>query len=207
MAIHAVITGDIVNSTGLVPSVEKKLINNIKKLFDGYIFEFYRGDSFQVFINNPAEALVKSLLCRTAAVSLNDADENMATDIRLSIGVGNVRLPVRVLATAKGEAFILSGRAFDNINKTGARLAISSANPLANVGLAVISDYINSIFGTMTGKQAAVIFELMKGKTQQQVAAKFKKSKSTINQHVSSAQWPEIENLILQYEKIIKHLI
>jgi hypothetical protein len=207
MTIHAVITGDIVNSTSLPPVWQKKLTNVIRKLFEGSVFEFYRGDSFQVFMSDPSAGLVKSLLCRAAAISLNETDENIKTDIRLSIGIGNVRLPVRSLATAKGEAFVLSGRAFDKMSKSGTRLTINSATELAETGLEVISDYINSIFGNMTGKQAAVIFELLKGKTQQEVAIKFKKSKSTIHQRTSSARWNEIEKLLGQYQQIINHLI
>jgi transcriptional regulator with XRE-family HTH domain len=58
----------------------------------------------------------------------------------------------------------------------------------------------------MTSKQAAVIFELLKGESQQQVAAKMKKSKSTINQRVSAGRWPEIEKLLQQYENIINQI-
>ena len=86
------------------------------------------------------------------------------------------------------------------------RLAIATAHPLASEGLQVIADYINAIFKGMTGKQAAVIFELLKGQTQQGVAGKLKKSKSTIHQHVSSGRWPEIEKLLQQYENIINQL-
>ena len=77
---------------------------------------------------------------------------------------------------------------------------------MANEGLQVISDYINDIFKTMTGKQAQVIFELLKGKTQQEVAKKLKRTKSTINQHVSSGKWFQIEKLLTQYENIINQL-
>lgn len=207
MAIHAVITGDIVNSTGLPPSMEKKLTNVIRKLFEGTTFEFYRGDSFQVFMQDPASALLQSLLCRTAAISLHEANEEMITDIRLCIGIGSVKLPIRSIATAKGQAFVLSGRSFDGISKTDKRLAIVSGNAIANIGLEVASDYINSIFGNMTGKQAAVIFELLQGKTQQEIAVKLKKSKSTIHQRTSAARWNEIQKILEQYKGFIKHLI
>ena len=126
--------------------------------------------------------------------------------MRVSIGIGRARTPANSLGTAKGEAFILSGRAFDEITKNGTRLFISVANPLANEGLHVIADYINSIFNSLTGKQAAVIFELLKGNSQQAVAKKLKKSKSTINQHVNAGRWPEISKLLQQYKNIIKQI-
>ncbi|MEO5594680.1 MAG: hypothetical protein ABIR15_10325 [Chitinophagaceae bacterium] len=206
MAIRAVLTGDIVNSTQLGPAVEKKLLKALQQVMAGHRFEFYRGDSFQVYIENAGSALQTALLCRTAAIS---AAGNAATisDIRVSIGIGKVNTPVTMLGTAKGEAFVLSGRAFDEITKNDTRLVIASSNALANEGLQVIADYLNAIFKSMTGKQAGVIFELLKGDTQQAVAAKLKKSKSTINQHVNAGRWPGIEKLIQQYTNIINHLI
>jgi hypothetical protein len=58
----------------------------------------------------------------------------------------------------------------------------------------------------MTGKQAEVIFQLLKGEMQQVVAKKLKKTKSTIHQRVTSGRWPEIEKLLQQYENIINQL-
>ncbi len=206
MGIQAVLTGDIVNSTKLAAAKEKKLLKVLQQVLMPYKFEFYRGDSFQVYIKQAGEALRIALLCRTAAISISQAEETNSSDIRISIGLGQVAAPVKTLGAAKGEAFILSGRTFDEITKTGARLAVTTANPLANEGLQVIADYINAIFKVMTAKQASVIFELLTGQTQQTVADKLKKSKSTINQHVSSGRWAEIEKLLQQYENIINQL-
>lgn len=205
MAIQAVLTGDIVNSTKLSTTKSNKLVTCITGLFQQYKVEFYRGDSFQAYLKNPADALRLALLCRTIAISISK-DDKFVADVRISIGIGNVTGAVRTLKTAKGEAFVLSGRMFDEIVKTSQRLAISSTNELANEGLQVISDYINSIFGLMTGKQAEVIVELLQGEQQQAVAKKLKKTKSSIHQRVTSGRWPEIERLLIQYENITKHL-
>ena len=203
---QAVITGDIVNSTRLAAAKEKKLRKVLTDLFRNARFEFYRGDSFQVFLKNPLEALRLALLCRTAAISMGKGDKTTMTDIRLSIGVGMVNAPVRELRTSGGEAFLLSGRSFDEIAKTGRHLAITTGNALANEGLQVISDYLNAIFKAMSGKQAEVIYEMLNGEMQQAVAKKFKKTKSTIHQRLISGHWPEIENLLQHYENIIKQL-
>ena len=73
-------------------------------------------------------------------------------------------------------------------------------------GSTVFRRTVNAIFKDMTGKQAAVIFELLKGESQQGVAARFKKSKSTISQHVSAGRWYEIEKLLQQYQNIIHQI-
>ena len=206
MAIRAVLTGDIVNSTKIGKVNERKLLKSLQQVLEAHLFEFYRGDSFQVYIKEPTQALQIALLCRTAGMSITQNDMVASSDVRLSIGIGLVNTSVKTLGNAKSEAFVLSGRAFDEIVHTDTRLVISTANPLANTGLQVIADYINAIFKVMTSKQAAVIFELLKGESQQQVAAKMKKSKSTINQRVSAGRWPEIEKLLQQYENIINQI-
>ena len=206
MAIRAILTGDIVNSTRIAKANERRLLKNLQQVLAAHLFEFYRGDSLQVYIKEPTQALQMALLCRTAVMSITQNEKVASSDVRISIGIGQVNNSVKSLGNAKGEAFILSGRAFDEKLHTDTGLVISTANPLANAGLQVIADYINAIFKVMTSKQAAVVFELLKGETQQQVAAKMKKSKSTINQRVKAGRWPEIEKLLTQYEIIINQL-
>lgn len=206
MAIRAVLTGDIVNSTRIGKANERKLLKSLQQVLAAHLFEFYRGDSLQVYIKEPRQALQMALLCRTAGMSITQDKIVVPSDVRVSIGIGQVNTSVKSLGNAKGEAFVLSGRAFDEELNTDTRLVISTANPMANAGLQVIADYINAIFKVMTSKQAVVIFELLKGETQQQVAGKLKKSKSTINQRVSAGRWPEIEKLLKQYENIINQL-
>ena len=206
MSLQVVLTADIVNSSRLDAGKDQQLIKQLKEIFAKQQLEFYRGDSFQVYISNPEAALKLALLARATAIGLLKEEHPPLTDIRLSLGIGQVQTPVRSLNTAKGAAFVLSGRKFDEISKTSQRLAISTSNPLANEGLAVISDYLDTIFGRMSSKQAEVIAELLKGALQKDVAKKYKKTVSTIHQRLSAARWEEIEKLLQQYKNII-HLI
>lgn len=202
--LHAVLTGDIVNSTLLDPQQEKKLIRLLQQLLADHKHEFFRGDSFQAYVKESALALKIALQCRTAAIGLNPEQAPAVSDVRISIGIGNVESPVRVLATAKGDAFLMSGRALDTLSKTEGRLVIVTENKLANHTLGIMSDYINSIYKQMTPKQAEVIFELLKGYSQQHVADKLNRSKSTISQHVTAGRWEEIENILKKYEEIVQ---
>jgi len=204
--LQAVLTGDIVNSTLLNEAREKKLANSLRDLYTDHKMEFFRGDSFQAYIKEPKHALRLALLSRTLAISIFK-EETTISDIRISIGIGTVHIPVRSLNTARGEAFILSGRSFDDISKSGQRLAIALSHPLANEGMQVIADYLNIIFEGMSSKQAEVIYELLKGEMQKSVARKLKKTKSTIHQRMTAGRWPEIEKLLKRYENIINLLI
>src|ERR1043165_56861 len=111
----AVITADIVNSTRLKKMEEKTLLANLSFLLKPYKFEFYRGDSFQVYVSDPKQALKVALQARAAAKRLSSGFSSPFADVRASIGIGDISGPVRDLKTAKGEAFVISGRVFDEM--------------------------------------------------------------------------------------------
>lgn len=206
MPLAAVITGDIVNSTRLKNSEEKVLMSNLSSILKSHKFEFYRGDSFQAYLPDAGHALKVVLRARAAAKRLSPAFSSPFADVRASIGIGNITTPVKDLNTAKGEAFLLSGRAFDEMGKSGKRLKIQSAHDATNLGLKIIADYADLLFSQLTSKQAAVVFELLSGYNQLETAKRLKKSQPTINKHAQSARWIEINNLIEDYQLFIKQL-
>lgn len=204
MAESAVITADIVNSTQLSKTDSKKLMKNLQQMLQAHKYEFFRGDSFQVYIKSPMEALWLLLQLRTAAMKLSSEASTPIADIRACIGIGAVKLPIKFLKTADDEAFILSGRTFDKM-KPDQRLAIISAekNETINLGLRVIAHFIDYLFQRLTTKQASVVFELLMKRTQTETARKLKKSQATIHKHTQSAGWPEIEKLLMEYQLLV----
>jgi hypothetical protein len=206
MALHAVLTGDIVNSTRLTTDNEKKIVKQLRSILLPVKHEFFRGDSFQAYIKDAATALQTAILCRLAAIAVPPGETGTNSDMRISIGIGTVISPVTKLSTAKGDAFVLSGRAFDQLMKDRERLVIVTYDSIANTAFSVISDYLNSILNNLTDRQAAVIIEMLSGVAQKNVAKKLGKSKSTISQHVSSGRFYELERLLQQYENIVKQM-
>lgn len=203
--IYGVLTGDIVNSTSIPAFKAERLLKELAGELTPYV-SFYRGDSFQVFIEDPKRSLRTALICRTLAISMTEPGA-VRSDVRISIGIGKVQLPVQMPDIARGEAFILSGRGLDKIEGTEQRLSIGSAHAIADIGFEVIANYIDSIFNKMTSKQAVVILDLLKGQHQQDAALKLKRSKSTISQLVSAGRWPEVEKLLKQFETLINQLL
>lgn len=197
MPIAAVITGDIVNSTLLAPILEKRMVAQLSIILNDHKFEFYRGDSFQAYIKDSAEALELVFQLRAVARSYS-----FIHDVRASIGIGYVDAPVRTLRTAASEAFVLSGRAFDQLTEPQ-RLWIQSTKEEANIAFRVIAYYADFISRRLTSKQAEVILELLKEHTQIEAAKKLKKAQATINRHAQAAGWPEIERLINEYKQVI----
>lgn len=201
MALSAVITGDIVNSTLLPTKLEKNLITTLVSILKPYKYEFYRGDSFQVYMNEPENALKIIFQVRTAARRIA-----LLHDVRASVGIAENNSNVTKLNDEKGDAFIESGRAFDSINATGRRLLIRSKNESINVALEVISRFADNLLTNLTSKQAEVVFELLLDHTQMEVAKKLKKSQATVNKHVHSAGWLEIEELLKNYQQLIAQI-
>ncbi|HET6256828.1 MAG TPA: hypothetical protein VFE32_22340 [Puia sp.] len=209
--IGAVLTADIVNSTKLSPPIEANVRFELGLLLGKFLkrhsHEFYRGDSFQAYIEEPSKALHLALACRAVAIKITSKDDTTVRgDIRIGIGIGEIDVPIRALGSAKGEAFLLSGRGLDELERTERRLAISCSNEIANIGLQTMADYLDSIFLQMTGKQADVIVELLQGVTQQQLTISREKAKSTISELANAGRWPEIERILQQYEQVIKLL-
>jgi Sigma-70, region 4 len=207
LSIHAVLTGDIVNSTALSTEMEKSLYTAIQQALSPYLIEFYRGDSFQTYLEDPAVSLRKALLCRALTISLTAAEEGPGvSDIRISIGLGEVEGPVRAPGLARGGPFLLSGRGLDELQKTEQRLKISSGNTIADIGLQAMADHLDAIYRDLTPKQAAVICLLLEGVTQQEAATQLGKSKSTVSQLVAAGSWAEIEKILQQFETLINQL-
>lgn len=197
MPVAAVITADIVNSTASATAMGKKLVTQLSAFLKNHRFEFYRGDSFQVYTKDPLTALKLSFQLRATAKKLSGI-----YDVRISIGIGKVVTPVRTLRTANSEAFVLSGRMFDQL-KDSQRLWIQSANVNASIALRVIANFADYILKRLTSKQAEVVAELLTEQTQIQISKKLKRKQSTINKHAHSAGWPELEKLLYDYEQVL----
>ena len=202
--IQAVITADIVNSTGLPPDTIRKLMKQLQGKLEPNVHEFYRGDSFQVLVKSPLEALSLLLQLRLIALRMSPERSMPVTDVRASLGIGMVKTPVRSLKTATDEAFVLSGRSFDKM-RPDQRLVIqaSEKNGTTNIGLRLLAHFLDYLFRRLTSKQAAVVYELIQKKNQVETARRLKKSQATVHKHAQSSGWPEMEKLLQEYSLLI----
>lgn len=210
MPIGAIITADIVNSTLLSAKQEKSLIDTLSAILKPYIYEFYRGDSFQVYVQYPEDALKVVLQLRLAAKKIPFKSHTSRCDVRASIGIANVgSSPIKHLKFTGTDAFIISGRAFDEMDMD-TRLVIEAfdrkIDKKINPGLKVIAYFIDYIFKRLTIKQAMVVAELLSGKTQIDIAKKLKKTQPTINKQVQSSGWAEITKVIYEYQQLVNQL-
>ncbi len=204
---RAVITADIINST---PSWVAELRRRLEQVIyssqaKAEIF-FYRGDSFQSYLADPYSVYRLALQLRTEARLFEKDRPDVRTDLRISIGIGSVEMPITQLSTAQGEAFVLSGRGLDELEKSDNRIKIQCNDARTNISLQGISLFTDYLFRSLTYKQAEVLQHLLNQRTQLETAKFLDKSQSTVNRHVQSMGWKQMEELIGLYEKSLQLL-
>lgn len=131
----AIITADIINSRKLVN--QEIWITPLKKLLATYgstpeKWEIFRGDYFQIEIEDPKEALLLSLKIKALIKSIfvTEGQKKIAPiDVRMAIGLGTKEYTADRVSESNGTAFINSGEKFEKLKKEKTTLAIQSSFP------------------------------------------------------------------------------
>lgn len=195
---YSVVTGDIANSTSIAADKREELIERTGTLIKSWVnkpeyAEIFRGDSFQLLFDDVAEALKRSIQIRCWLKSYQDGTGKDSLDARLSIGVGEVAYFGKSVLDSDGEAFHLSGRAFDEMKATQNYFQVSTNDPELNEQLNIVLNLANIIISQWTKNQAEVIFLLLEGKTQQEMADELKIAQSAVNNRIKLSRWKEID--------------
>jgi SatD family (SatD) len=120
-----VITGDIINSKKVAP---KNWLNPLKAELNTVgkspkYWEIYRGDSFQVLVKNPLDALETVIKIKARIASI----ENL--NVRMAIGIGDQTYNAPSITECNGSAFVHSGEKFELLKKEKQNIAIKSDWP------------------------------------------------------------------------------
>lgn len=200
MSAKAVITGDIINFTKLTPTNRKVLIEDTAELLKKWIrekqnAEVFRGDSYQVLFDDIFLAITRSIQLICWFKKHSDEKNKIHLNTRISIGIGTVSYRGKNVLNSDGEAFHLSGRNFDTM-KEDEFLTIHTNDEQKNTGIKIILSFLNKYIGNWTLAQAEVIFLLLEGKTQQEIATILSLSQPSVNSRLKSAGWKEFEPTI-----------
>lgn len=199
--IKGVITGDVSNFTSLEVDKREDLIKKTSQLIQSWVSkpeyaEIFRGDSFQLLFDTVEETLIRSIQLRCWFKQNTGERQKKPLDARISIGFGEVAYLGTSVLDADGEAFHLSGRAFDDMKNTHNFFQILTADNKLNEQLKVILMLADMIISQWTKNQAEVIFLLLEGYTQQQMADELKIAQSAVNNRLKLARWKEIDKTI-----------
>ena len=128
----AVITGDIIESRSL--GSQQEWLIPLQALFSTWgkvneSWEIFRGDSFQLEVSDPKEALQKAILIKATIKSISGDQLQKRTgpvDVRMSIGLGNKKEGNSPIGTRTGTAYYHSGEAFELLRNKEQNLLIKS---------------------------------------------------------------------------------
>lgn len=129
----AIIKGDIVSSRK-VENSEKWLLP-LKGLFNEWgkspgQWEVVWGDSFQLEVDRPEEALKKALRVKALIKKIvSDETNKSLIDVRMAIGIGGKSYTGERITESNGEAFINAGEKFEELEKEKFNLLVKSPWP------------------------------------------------------------------------------
>lgn len=188
----AVITADIVNSTKIEETNRYLLVDELDniiqdlKRLSSLRCEMYRGDSFQVLVDDVKYCLEIAVLIRLGLKKSNLL-KNTKLDARMAIGVGDVSYEHEQVILSDGEAFRLSGRTFDKLNKRRLLIAtnINNMDEPLNVMLAFIDELLEGLSYT----QSKYLYDsLLYNMSQMELANVYNTSQPNIAKHLKSAK-------------------
>lgn len=195
----AVLTGDIVRSSHLVPAVQRRMpatirasVREAQKVFGRkvipYLADVFRGDSWQLVVLDPVQGVRVGLFLRAHLYAL---DPERRLDSRIAVGIGSVAsIPHGAVSEGTGRAFELSGQALDAMPKHR-RLALAGEDGLALEACAVACTLMDSRSRTWTPRQSYAVAFAVQRLSQEEIARKWKGgiTQQAVAKHLAAAGW------------------
>ena len=192
-----VITADVVGSTqikiedrGTLPALLHELIRKIAQCRPELKLQvdIFRGDSFQVWIEKPECAPLVALLLRAGLrMSALRAGEQQL-DARISVGIGDVAYRDARVSQSDGEAFVLSGRGFDQLGKQQ-RLMVQTPSETANEELRVETAFVDDIVSNWSALHSKIMYQaLLREMSQGELAEKNNTSQQNVRKRLEKAK-------------------
>lgn len=194
----SVLTGDIVNSRTVDPQIWLSELKKVlkKTAISSKNWEIFRGDAFQMEID-PNEALSAAIYIKSAL------KQHSKLDVRIAIGVGAKEYQSSKISLSNGEAFVNSGKCFENLNKN--RLAIITPWPEIDKELNLYMELASLTTDNWPPRTAEIIKTAFENKdlNQKALSVKLKRSQSTISATLKRGGYDELEKLIDRYKTLI----
>ena len=209
--IHAIITGDIVRSESIGLDKRDDLIKTLRCALEdlqrhsSMKMEIYRGDSFQIIVDNPVKSLRIASMIRTYLIGNAPEDEKNGWDARISIGIGAIDYKGESIVVSDGEAFRLSGRGLDNIEK--GRLTVATCWEEVNEEVDASIGFVDNLITSLSRNQAKLLYlAIAEELPQVEIAGRTGKSQQNISKTLNAAKEPLLSRYLNRYESLIaKH--
>ncbi len=208
--IHAVITGDITGSSAIGRDYHQALntiVGDIKEQYKGFLFEVFRGDSFQALIRQPEDVLLLGVIIRAGLRRYSRSSSvNDAWDARISIGIGHAEIKDHVnLGKMTGEAFVRSGQTLDKMKNEGSRLKITTGDEQTDKEFGASCPLADAIINRWTTSQSEAIYlYLLQKKTQAEIGSLLDTSQRAISKRLEAANLQSMANFFNRYREVIQ---
>jgi hypothetical protein len=221
--IGAVITGDIIRSSGYSIDARKlirgSIQQSVKSLSQAEPFKrensipfpahLYRGDSWQVLVIDPCLAMRAALLIRA---SLKSDLPELKADTRISLSVGRIHRKDQAISFGDGEAYILSGRKLDEISQKSKSTFVFSMDEFIPFPTEIVQSIqtllvsLDFITSSWTAKQALSIKLALLGYEPGQIARDWPErqiSRRVVDYHLARGGWHAVESGVQYYETVL----
>ena len=224
--VRATISADIVSSTAL--SVEeltllqleiRRFLTELSEKSQGKDWgRLFKGDSVEIFLSNPNEALRVALLLKTLVkkTSLPKGKEKDVRreffkkyGIRLAIGVGEMRIADQKQDVLDGEAIYYSGRLLEKQKQEGndrnflsSSMCFGYKNNSVTEFMNVVLDFLDVMFKDATSRQCEIVYYRLLGKQEKEIAELLHISQPAINKQCNAIGWNAINASLTYFEKL-----
>lgn len=218
---QATISADIVSSTALnveelslLQSEIRQFLEDLSEKSQGKNWgRLFKGDSVEIFLSNPKEALrvallLKSLVKKTSVAKTknNKLELFKRFGIRLAIGIGEMRMVDKRHDILDGEAIYYSGRLLEKSTEEKQTIKRSMffacKDPMLTEQMDVILGLLDALLKEATPRQSEILYYKLFGKNEEEIAEILKIKQSAVNQRSNSAGWKAIESAVNYFEKL-----
>jgi len=217
---YAVITGDIIGSTVYHKVTKKSLgepitsafriIKTWKKQLIYSPVQIYRGDSFQVVLNDPVYALRAAVIIRAALRSFAKVPAPARLlDCRIAIGIGKTELAklpqhqiINDTSNWLGKAFTYSGALLDDKESRG-NLMVRTPWSNINRELEIEFALLDLIIENWGHGRSEVMKYRVQGLKQEDISKELNISQPAVNRRLKGAGDHVINSLCRRFEQLI----
>lgn len=209
MKLGAIITGDIVDSTRLTLDERETMLSSLRfipvllsSIQPNVSIEIFRGDGFQIGTVDAESALKSAIIVRAWLRSHEVGNSGRVLDARMALGVGKIDFSSDSLSTSDGEAFQLSGRLLDRMDKS--RLEIVTPWRCVNDELKVSTSFADEIISSWTKRQSEVVIPcLLTSKSHLEISQELNISRQMVDKALKAAKEELIRDYIERYRNLI----
>ena len=216
---YAVLTGDIVNSSALKENRRLQLYQEMQSLSDllkrvfwqqiSHDLANFRGDGWQLLLDQPQKALAVSLFIRTFFRYKFKAEK---LDSRVAISIGQVEyVPEKNISEGFGPAFTESGLLLDRMKTERMQIAFVAAisSPYETTIISLVRTF-DDLISAWTAPQCQAVHQALQGYTQLEIGERWEPkhiAQPSVAKHLKSAHWSFVKNGITLFESILTSLM